>query len=94
MVVVRRVLDVEILKQAENSPMRVEEQIAIIYCGVKGLLTKIPVKNVKQFQDEFITMLRNKHADTLAALKKGEYNDQITDTLEKVAADLVKSLDN
>jgi F-type H+-transporting ATPase subunit alpha len=85
---------VEILKQAENSPMRVEEQIAIIYCGVKGLLTKIPVKNVKQFEAEFVTMLRNKHADTLAALKRGEYNDQITGVLESVAADLVKSLDN
>jgi hypothetical protein len=39
-------------------------------------------------------MLRNKHADTLAALKRGEYNDQITGVLESVAADLVKSLDN
>ncbi|MCC6401427.1 MAG: F0F1 ATP synthase subunit alpha, partial [Flavobacteriales bacterium] len=86
--------NVEILKQGQNSPMRVEEQIAIIYCGTKGLLSKVPVKNVKQFEAEFITMLRNKHSDVLAALKKGEYNDQITGTLEKVAADLVKSLDN
>jgi len=86
--------NVEILKQGQNSPMRVEEQIAIIYCGVKGLLTKIPVKNVRQFEAEFITMLRNKHSDVLAALKKGDYNDQITGTLEKVAADLIKSLDN
>ena len=39
-------------------------------------------------------MLRNKHNDVLEALKKGDYNDQITGTLEKVAADLVKSLDN
>ena len=86
--------NVEILKQNENSPMRVEEQIAIIYCGTKGLLTKIPVKNVKQFQAEFLTMLRNKHKDTLEALKRGEYNDQITSTLEAVASDLIKSLDN
>jgi len=85
---------VEILKQGQNSPMRVEEQIAIIYCGTKGLLTKIPAKNVKQFEAEFLTMLRNKHSDVLAALKKGDYNDQITGTLEKVALDLVKSLDN
>ncbi len=86
--------NVEILKQPENSPMRVEEQIAIIYCGTRGLLTKIPVKNVKQFEAEFLAVLRNKHADTLEALKRGEYNDQITGTLEKVANDLVKSLDN
>ena len=84
----------EILKQGQNSPMRVEEQIAIIYCGTKCLLSKVPVKNVNQFESEFLTMLRNKHSDVLAALKKGDYNDQITGTLEKVAADLVKSLDN
>ena len=84
----------EILKQGQNSPVRVEEQIAIIYCGTKGLLSKVPVKNIKQFEAEFITMLRNKHNDVLEALKKGDYNDQITATLEKVAADLVKSLHN
>lgn len=54
-----------------------EEQIAIIYCGTKGLLSKVPVKNIKQFEAEFITMLRNKHNDVLEALKKGDYNDQI-----------------
>ncbi len=86
--------NVEIMKQGQNQPVRVEEQIAILYCGTKGLLSKVPVKNVKQFEAEFITMLRNKHPDVLAALKKGEYNDQITGTLEAVAADLVKSLDN
>ena len=86
--------NVEIMKQGQNSPMRVEEQIAILYCGTRGLLTKVPVKNIKQFENEFLTMLRNKHADVLASLKKGDYNDQITGTLEAVAADLVKSLHN
>jgi F-type H+-transporting ATPase subunit alpha len=85
--------NVEILKQDQNSPVRVEEQIAIIYCGTKGLLSKVPVNKVKQFEAEFLAVLRNKHADVLAALKKGDYNDQITGTLEAVAADLVKSLD-
>jgi len=83
--------NVEILKQAENSPMRVEEQIAIIYLGTKGLLGKVPLNKVKQFEVEYLTLLRNKHADTLAALKKGEFNDTLTGTLERVAADLVKS---
>jgi F-type H+-transporting ATPase subunit alpha len=86
--------NVEILKQGQNDPMRVEEQIAIIYCGTKGLLTSIPVKNVKQFQDEFLAVLRNKHRDTLDALKAGKYTDAETSVLEAVAADLVKSLDN
>jgi F-type H+/Na+-transporting ATPase subunit alpha len=83
--------NVEILKQGQNSPMRVEEQIAIIYLGTKGLLSKVAVKNVKQFEQEFITVLRNKHSDVLAALKKGQIDDTITATLEKVGADLAKS---
>ncbi|MBZ0204815.1 MAG: F0F1 ATP synthase subunit alpha [Flavobacteriales bacterium] len=83
--------NVEILKQGQNSPMRVEEQVAIIYLGSKGLLGKVPIVKVRQFEEAFLTMLRNSHSDTLAALKRGEFNDQITGTLEKVGADVAKS---
>ncbi|MCB0773826.1 MAG: F0F1 ATP synthase subunit alpha, partial [Flavobacteriales bacterium] len=83
--------NVEILKQGQNSPMRVEEQVAIIHLGTKGLLGKVPVAKVRQFEQQFLTLLRNSHSDTLEALKRGEYSTQLTDTLEKVAADLVKS---
>jgi len=86
--------NVEILKQGQNDPMRVEEQVAMIYCGTKGLLSSIPVKNVKQFQSEYLAVLRNKHQDTMAALKAGKYTDAETSVLETVAKDLVKSLDN
>ncbi|MBK9761585.1 MAG: F0F1 ATP synthase subunit alpha [Flavobacteriales bacterium] len=83
--------NVEILKQGQNSPMRVEEQIAMIYLGTKGLLGKVPVNKVKAFEIEFLTILRNKHSDTLAALKAGKYDDTLTSVLEKVGADLAKS---
>jgi F-type H+-transporting ATPase subunit alpha len=83
--------NVEILKQGQNSPMRVEEQIAIIYLGTKGLLSKVPVNKVRQFESAFLTLMRNAHSDVLGALKKGEFNDSLTGTIEKVAADLVKS---
>jgi F-type H+-transporting ATPase subunit alpha len=83
--------NVEILKQGQNSPMRVEEQVAIIYLGSKGLLGKVPVAQVRRFEQEFLTMMRNAHSDTLAALKAGKLDDQITGTLEKVGAELVKS---
>jgi F-type H+-transporting ATPase subunit alpha len=86
--------NVEILKQGQNSPMRVEEQVAIIHLGSKGLLAKVPVNKVRQFEQQFLTMMRNAHADTLEALKRGEYNDKLTAVLEKVAADLVKSFNN
>ncbi len=83
--------NVEILKQGQNSPMRVEEQVAIIYLGSKGLLGKVPVVKIRKFEQEFLTIMRNSHSDTLAALKAGKLDDQITGTLEKVGADLVKS---
>jgi F-type H+-transporting ATPase subunit alpha len=83
--------NVEILKQGQNSPMRVEEQIAIIYLGTKGLLGKVPVNKVKEFESEFLSIMRNKHSDTLAALKQGKFDDTLTGVIEKVGADLVKS---
>ncbi|MBK9599537.1 MAG: F0F1 ATP synthase subunit alpha [Flavobacteriales bacterium] len=83
--------NVEILKQGQNSPMRVEEQVAIIYLGSKGLLGKVPVSKIRHFEQEFLTMMRNTQADTLASLKAGKLDAEITGTLEKVAADLVKS---
>jgi F-type H+-transporting ATPase subunit alpha len=80
--------NVEILKQRENSPLRVEQQIAIIYCGTKGLLQKVPVNKVKEFEVEFLSYLENKHKDVLNKLKAGEFNDELTGTLEKVCKEL------
>ncbi|MAN02536.1 MAG: F0F1 ATP synthase subunit alpha [Owenweeksia sp.] len=80
--------NVEILKQGVNSPVAVENQIAIIYLGTKGLLNKVPVNKVKEFESEFIQYMNNKHRDTLDTLKAGKLTDEVTDTLEAVAKDL------
>lgn len=80
--------NVEILKQAQNSPMSVENQIAIIYCGTKGLLNKVPVDRIKEFEEEFLNFMNEKHRDTLDTLQAGKLTDEATQTLEKVAADL------
>ncbi|HYG50685.1 MAG TPA: F0F1 ATP synthase subunit alpha [Flavobacteriales bacterium] len=80
--------NVEILKQRENSPLRVEQQIAIIYCGTKGLLQKVPVNKVKEFETEFLSYMENKHKDTLNALKAGQFSDELTGVLEKVCKEL------
>jgi len=80
--------NVEILKQAQNAPMSVENQVAIIHLGVKGLLRSIPVKQVRKFEVEYLEYLNSKHRDTLDSLKKGKYTDAETSILEKVAADL------
>ena len=80
--------NVEILKQDQNSPLPVEEQIAIIFCGTKNLLRDVPVNQVKQFESDYLDYMRSKHADTLASLKAGKYTDAETSVLESAAAEL------
>ena len=80
--------NVEILKQAQNDPYTVEDQIAIIYAGSKNLLRDVPVNKVKEFESEFIELLKAKHSDVLATLKSGKLTDEVTTTLTKVAQDL------
>ncbi len=80
--------NVEILKQGQYSPLRVEEQAAIIYCGTNGLLTNVPVDKIKEFETEYIAYLHSKHNDILLALAEGKLDESIKSTLETVAADL------
>ena len=80
--------NVEILKQAQYSPMSVENQIAIIYCGTKGLLRDIPVEKVKEFEVDFLEYMEMKHKDTLAALAQGKLSDEISGVLESVAKEI------
>ena len=81
--------NVEILKQAQNDPFKVEDQVAIIYVGSKNLLRDIPVERIKEFESEFIMTLNKKHSKVLSTIKKGKLNEEVTSTLEKVCADLV-----
>ncbi len=80
--------NVEILKQKQYSPVPVEKQIAIIYCGTRGLLRDVPVNKVKTFENEFVEMLELKHRSVLDSLRDGVLNNDVTDTLEKVAAEV------
>lgn len=81
--------NVELLKQNEGSPLPVEEQIAVLYCGTKGLIGNVPLNKVKEFEEEFIAFLNNKHRDVLDTLKSGKLTDEVTDTLRQVCSDLV-----
>ncbi len=80
--------NVEILKQKEGDPYPVEKQIAIIYVGTKGLMQRVPINKVKEFEKDYLTVLEAKHSDVLVALKAGKYTDEITDTLTKVAKEV------
>ncbi|MAO10007.1 MAG: F0F1 ATP synthase subunit alpha [Flavobacteriaceae bacterium] len=80
--------NVEILKQPENTPFTVEDQIAIIYAGSKNLLRDVPVEKVKEFERDYLELLNAKHRDVLDTLKSGKLTDEVTDTLTAVAKDL------
>ena len=82
--------NVEILKQAQNDPFTVEDQIAIIYAGSKNLLKDVPVDQVKKFEKDYIDYLNAKHRDTLDVLKSGKLTSEVTATLEKAAAEISK----
>ncbi len=80
--------NVEILKQGQFSPLRVEQQTAIIYLGTKNLLRSIPVNKVREFEKEFLDTMERKHKSTLEDLKAGKYTDEITGVLESCAKDI------
>ena len=78
----------QLLIQPQYSPMPVGEQVAILYCGTRGLMHEVPLDKVRAFQDAFLTTMRANHqADVLDVLGKGKINDEVTAIIEKVAAD-------
>ena len=83
--------NVEILKQSSNTPYKVEDQVAIIYVGSKNLLRQVPVERVREFEKEYLDNLRTAHQDTLAQLKAGKINDEITSVLERVAKEIAQN---
>ena len=79
----------QLLIQAQYSPMPVAEQVAILYCGTRGLLKDVPVDKVRDFQDSFLQIIRSNYADTvLAELKRGNLSEEVCKTIEKVAGDV------
>ena len=93
----RNVLDkgsknVEILKQGENSPLKIEEQIAIIYCGTAGLLKTISIDKVKAFEGKFLDELRNNHSDMLTKIAGGDFNDEFAAVLTEIASKITSKL--
>lgn len=81
--------NVEILKQNQFSPLRVEQQIAIIYVGTKNLLRNVPVNKVKEFEKEFLDKMELKYKNTLDALKAGQFDDNLTSQIENCVNELL-----
>ncbi|NND34200.1 MAG: F0F1 ATP synthase subunit alpha [Saprospiraceae bacterium] len=82
--------NVEVLKQPQYSPVSVEKQVAIIYLGTKNLLRNVPLDKVKEFEEQFLTTLTQRHQDVLDEFKAGKLTPEGTATLEKLGAEIAK----
>ena len=84
--------NVELLKQGLHSPLTVEKQVAIMYCGTNGLLKEIPLSKVKEFEVEFLQHVEMKNPEVLSKLRDGIINEDISKAIEKLAAEVVEKL--
>lgn len=84
--------NVEILKQPLHKPTPVEKQIAIIFCGTRGLLSDLPIEKIKEFETEFLDLLELKHKDVLNLLKEGKFSEEIEKNLTDIAKEIVERL--
>lgn len=84
----------QLLIQPQYSPMPVGEQIAILYCGVKGLMKDIPVEQIRESQDLFLETMRNNHQAALASLGAGELTDDAIKAIEEVMASISQQYKN
>jgi F-type H+-transporting ATPase subunit alpha len=80
----------EMLKQPQFSPVKVENQVAIIYACTKGLLDKVPENKVKEFEKRYLETMGASHAGTLEELRVGKLTDEGIATMETVAKDLAR----
>jgi F-type H+-transporting ATPase subunit alpha len=80
--------NVELLKQAESDPYKVEDQIAVVYAGTKNLLRNVPINKVKEFEKDYLTYLNAKHKDVMDTLKAGKLTDEVTQALEDAAKEI------
>jgi F-type H+-transporting ATPase subunit alpha len=78
----------EILKQDQFAPVPVEEQVAIITASTRGFMDKVPVNKVKQFEKNFLELLRTSHQDVLDNLRAGKFEDTDVEVIKSVALDL------
>ena len=80
--------NVQILKQPQYSPVKVADQVAIIYCGTKALLRDVPEDKVKAFEQAYLEYLNAKHEQVMKDLAEGALTDEIKSTLENTAKEV------
>ena len=78
----------QLLIQPQYSPMPVGEQIAILYCGTRGLMSDVPVTEVRKCQDIFLEKMRTSKPEVIELLGSGKIDDTATKAIETVMADI------
>ncbi|MBX2969193.1 MAG: F0F1 ATP synthase subunit alpha [Cyclobacteriaceae bacterium] len=78
----------EILKQDQYAPVPVEEQVAIITASTRGFIDRVPVNKVREFEADFLALMRSAHQPVLDNLRAGKFEDADVETIKKVALDL------
>lgn len=83
----------QLLIQPQYHPWPVENEIAVIFCGVNGLLENVPLEKVGQFQEQFLQMLQMKYRkEVLDELRQGKLTDDVSEKLTKCAKEVSDSL--
>jgi len=80
--------NVEILKQAQYSPMTVENQIAILFCGTRNLVKNVPVRSISDFEIEYLHHMETSHKIVLQNLKEGKLLDEDVKVMEEAAKEI------
>jgi F-type H+-transporting ATPase subunit alpha len=82
----------ELLKQAQFSPLKMEEQVVVIYAGVNGYLDPLPVNRIKAFEDGLLAHIRSKHAEILDSIRSSnDLSDDVTAKLKSAVESFAKS---
>lgn len=81
--------NVELLKQEQYAPMKVEEQVAMIFCGVNGLLQKLPLDKVRDFETDFLRTLKTNHAQILKSIKTEVLDEERSAKLRAIAQEVI-----
>lgn len=82
----------QLLIQPQYAPVPVEEQIAVLYCGVNGLLKDIATDKVREFERRYLDVMRGSHAELLASLRKAPPTPEQAAEMDRVAAEVVAML--
>ena len=78
----------QLLVQPQYRPMPVGEQVAILYCGVHGLMHDVPMDKVRECQDQFLDAMRSQHADVIETLADGKLTDDCIKVVEETMANV------